>query len=128
MSGKKAKGKRAKSRDLMRNGKRPTVNKLLQKIAVGSVVHIAIDSSVHSGMPETIFQGKTGKVSGRRGRAYEVELMKGNRKVLLVVNSAHLIVKKEKKSDLEKEAKNEKSKKKKAKKIKKEENKMKFKK
>jgi large subunit ribosomal protein L21e len=91
MASKKAIGKRAKSRDLMRQRKkRVSVNKRLQEFPVGSMVHIKIDSSIHSGMPHMRYQGKTGEVTGRRGLAYIIKIKLGNKTNELIVNSAHL--------------------------------------
>ncbi len=93
MSSKKARGKRAKSRDLMKkHGSRVTVNKLLKEFELGSIVHIKIDSSVHSGLPAIIFQGKTGKIKAKKGSCYVVELNKGNKKSEVIVHPAHLIL------------------------------------
>ena len=90
MPNKKAKGKRAKQRDKMKRKERPTVNKLLQHIENGSVVKIKINSSVHSGLPHYRYQGLTGKVSGRKGRAYVVDVKLGNQPRELIIHAAHL--------------------------------------
>ncbi len=91
MACKKAKGKRAKTRSkLTRRCSRATPNRLLREIPLGTTVQIAIDSSVHSGMPHHRFQGKSGIVKGRQGRAYNVELRDGNTLKSLVIGAAHI--------------------------------------
>jgi len=90
MPNKKAKGKRAKQRDKMKRKERPTVNKLLQEIENGAIVKIKINSSVHSGLPHFRYQGLTGKVSGRKGKAYLVDVKLGNQPRELIIHPAHL--------------------------------------
>ncbi|MAG18172.1 MAG: 50S ribosomal protein L21e [Candidatus Diapherotrites archaeon] len=92
MPNKKAKGKRAKTRDKFKSKRKITVNKLLQQIPIGSKVDIRIESSVHSGIPDKKFHGFTGEVIGKQGRAYLVELKKQHAK--LVIGAAHLDVSK----------------------------------
>ena len=93
MTNKKAKGKRSNSRRKMRKrGSKTTVNKLLQKIETGKKVHIKIDSSSHSGLPPTRYQGLSGEVKGKKGSAYIVDVKKGNLDRELIVGPAHLEV------------------------------------
>ncbi len=88
------KGGRAKTRHSLskkpRQRGRPTVNKMLQKFEPGDRVHIAIDPSVHKGMPHRRFNGKTGEVIGKRGSSYIVKV----RNILawrqVIVHPAHL--------------------------------------
>jgi large subunit ribosomal protein L21e len=109
MSSKKAKGKRAKSRDLMKKrGSKPTVNKLLKTFEIGSTVHIKLDSSIHSGLPALIFQGKTGVIKAKKGSCYVVELYKGNKKSEIIVSPAHLLLQEANKLKLKKSVQTEK--------------------
>ncbi|MFH1257113.1 MAG: 50S ribosomal protein L21e [Candidatus Diapherotrites archaeon] len=93
MTNKPAKGKRAKTRNKFtkRHG-RTTVNKLLQDINVGEKVQLVVDSSIHSAMPPRRFHGSTAIVTGKRGRAFIVELKKGRDSAELIVGPAHLNV------------------------------------
>ncbi|HZX19462.1 MAG TPA: 50S ribosomal protein L21e [archaeon] len=89
MASKKAKGKRAHTRDkFKKRGSKATVNKLLQEIPIGTKVDIKVDSSIHSGLPSRRFHGETGTVVSKQGRAFIVELQK--RGTLLVIGAAHL--------------------------------------
>lgn len=91
MAGKKARGKRAKTRaKFTRKGPRPTVNRLLQEIPEGKSVQVEIDPSVHEGMAFRRFQGLTGKVIGRQGSAYKVKLMHGSKPKTIIVGAAHI--------------------------------------
>ena len=93
MASKKARGVNAKTRNLKRGkGSKVSVNKLLLEIPAGAHVQVNIDSSIHSGMPHRRFQGKTGIVSGKQGRAYVVKVRLGEQPCQLTVNPAHLRV------------------------------------
>lgn len=90
----KHKGPRAKSRHIMKKGKRekgkPTVNKLLQKFNEGDLVHVKVDSSVHSGMPYRRFIGKTGVIKAKKGTCYIINVKDMNAKKDIIVHPAHL--------------------------------------
>lgn len=90
MSNKKAIGKRAKQRDTLKRRGRTTVNTMLSDLDKGQTVQININSRIHEGIPFRRFQGKTGKISGKRGRSYVVDLKDGNKAKQLVVHPAHL--------------------------------------
>ncbi|MFH1225506.1 MAG: 50S ribosomal protein L21e [Candidatus Diapherotrites archaeon] len=91
MASKKAKGKRAKSRDKgKRRRTRATVNKKLRNFRKGCKVTLMIDSSIHSGMPPMRYHGLTGTVQGKRGSVFLIELKDGNLSKFLLVHPAHL--------------------------------------
>jgi large subunit ribosomal protein L21e len=88
---KPAKGKRSKTRSkFKRVRKRLTIGAQLADFAVGSKVHVDIDSSVHSGLPDSRFQGLTGTVAGKQGKAFVVEVYQGNQLNKLVTVASHL--------------------------------------
>lgn len=66
------------------------ISKAIQDFEVGQMVHIDIDPSVQKGMPNAKFQGKTGKVLGKRGRAYLLQVTDGNSKKEVISLSQHL--------------------------------------
>jgi len=104
MPSKKAKGKRSNTRHLMRKRtSKVTVNKLLQEIPIGTVVDLKIDSSIHAGLIDTRFHGKTGVVIGKQGSAFVVAVSKGNKDVKLIVGPAHLNISRGVKAKAEKE-------------------------
>jgi large subunit ribosomal protein L21e len=91
MSSKKAKGKRAKTRDkLKRRRPKPTVNALLKELKESASVEIKIDSSIHAGIPHHRFHGRTGKVKKKQGSSYLVEVSDGNKTKTVLVGAAHL--------------------------------------
>ncbi|MBN2127780.1 MAG: hypothetical protein JW703_05360, partial [Candidatus Diapherotrites archaeon] len=101
VSSKKAKGKRAKSRNLMtKKSPKATVNKLLKEIPIGAKVHVKLDPAIHSGLVALIFQGKTGEVIAKKGRCYVIALNKGNKKAEITINPAHLIIQEAKKEKI----------------------------
>ncbi|HDY72655.1 MAG TPA: 50S ribosomal protein L21e [bacterium] len=106
MPNKKAKGKRAKSRHKMKKrGPKVTVNKMLQEIPDGSIVDVHIDSSVHSGLPDKKYKGKTGTVIRKQGTAFLVHVKDGNQDRILVVGPAHLRISKGVQAPVEKDVK-----------------------
>jgi large subunit ribosomal protein L21e len=66
------------------------ISKAIQDFEEGQMVHIDIDPSVQKGMPNAKFQGKTGKVLGKRGRAYLLQVTDGNSKKEVISLSQHL--------------------------------------
>lgn len=93
MASKKARGKRAKTRSLFKRGRKPklSVNKLVQEFGTGQRVIVKIDPGHHRGMPHKRFHGKQGKVVGKQGNAFMVEVKKGSKAMQLFVPAAHLL-------------------------------------
>ena len=84
-------GKRGKTRSkFKRKGSKPTVNTLTKKLEENDTVQVVIDSSQHSGLPDKRYHGITGKITGKRGSAYEVSLKKRNKAAVVVTIAAHL--------------------------------------
>ncbi len=92
MAGKKAKGKRAKTRSKLKRHirEKTTINELIKPIDVGEIVQININSSIHEGMPHKRLHGITGKVVGFQGKTPIVELKDGNKIKKIIVSPAHL--------------------------------------
>ena len=91
---KASKGLRRKTRNIL--GKTPRTKGMspitheFRNFEVGEKVNVVIDPAVHHGMPHMRFQGKTGGVAGKQGRAYVVELKDGNKPKTLVARPEHL--------------------------------------
>ncbi len=90
----KSKGFRSGSRHVLKKsprerGKVP-ITRFLQEFNIGDRVAIDIEPSVHKGMPHPRFQGRVGKVIGKRGRAYIVEVPDMDSKKILIVLPVHL--------------------------------------
>ena len=91
MAGKKARGKRAKTRaKIAAHAQRPTVTRLLRTYNKGDTVQIVINGAMHRGMPFRRFHGLTGTVTGMQGRAVCIDIKQGNQDCELVVNPIHL--------------------------------------
>ena len=85
-------GTRRKTRNKLRRKKRDNspVSWAVKEYPVSSTVHIKIDPSVHKGMPHPKYIGHTGKITEKRGRAYLVEVMDGDKEKHLLVRAEHL--------------------------------------
>ncbi|HID26348.1 MAG: 50S ribosomal protein L21e [Methanosarcinales archaeon] len=66
------------------------ISRAIQEFEIGQMVHIDLDPSVHKGMPNPKFHGRTGKVIGKRGRAYIIEVRDGNAKKEVFALPQHL--------------------------------------
>ncbi len=92
MSGKKAKGKRAKTRSLYRRNVRAktTINEIVKSVKIGDTVQIKTNSSRHEGLPHKRTYGKTGKIVSFQGNAPVVELYDGNKKKKIITDRVHV--------------------------------------
>lgn len=87
----KSKGKlRSHGRKLKKPIRKSGITKYLQEFKIGEKVCIDIDPSHHSGMPLPRFQGRIGKIKGKQGHAYKVEITDGGLTKTLIVDPAHL--------------------------------------
>ncbi|MGC9515383.1 50S ribosomal protein L21e [Methanocrinis sp.] len=90
----KSHGVRKRTRDRLSKSVRARgispVSRAIQDFNDGDMVHIVLDPSIHRGMPNPKFHGKTGKVLGRRGRAYLLEVRDGNAKKTVISLPEHL--------------------------------------
>ena len=91
---KASKGFRVKTRHTLRVSPRnkglPQVTISLRQFAVGEMASIKLDGRIQHGMPHPRYQGKTGLVIGRQGRAFLVEIVEGKKKKTLLVGPEHL--------------------------------------
>ena len=90
----KSRGERRKTRHKLNKTVREKglspVSRAIRQYEAGEMVHIEIDPGVHRGMPNPKFQGKTGRITGTRGRAYLVEVSDGNAIKEITVRPQHL--------------------------------------
>ena len=71
-----------------------SLSKVLVDFEAGQRVDIVIDPGFHKGMPHRRYQGKTGIVTGLRGRAVLVDVSLGNATKSLIIRREHLRVSK----------------------------------
>jgi large subunit ribosomal protein L21e len=69
---------------------RATINKFLQTFKKGDNVIIYHEPSSHKGMPFPMYKGRTGTVTGMRGRSYLVRLQDGGMTKLIISRPEHL--------------------------------------
>lgn len=66
------------------------VSKAVEEYEKGDIVHIDIDPSIQKGMPHPRFDGRTGKVKEKRGRAYIIIVTDKSAKKELSIRPEHL--------------------------------------
>ncbi|RQH03050.1 50S ribosomal protein L21e [Natrarchaeobius oligotrophus] len=62
----------------------------IQQYENGEKVHLKIDPSVHKGRFHPRFDGRTGEVVGKQGKAFKVQIKDGGKEKTLIVTAAHL--------------------------------------
>jgi large subunit ribosomal protein L21e len=62
----------------------------IQEYEDGQKVHLTLDPSVSDGRFHPRFNGHTGTVVGKQGRAFKVEINDGGKDKTLIVRPAHL--------------------------------------
>ncbi len=88
-----SKGYKVKTRKLLKRRGNPGFSDRLLKLeglSKGDKVVIYIDPRFQENMPHRRYHGKIGVIRKRRGKAFEVEVSKGDKKVLLIVPPEHL--------------------------------------
>ena len=90
----KSKGFRSQTRLLLRKrrrerGLRP-LGYLLKEYNPGNKVQILIDPATHKGQPHRRYHGKIGVVLGKRGKAYIIKVMDGNKERKIITLPEHL--------------------------------------
>jgi large subunit ribosomal protein L21e len=90
----KSHGKRRKTRKKFKKRTREKglspISRAIQAFEPEQSVHIDIDPSVHRGMPDAKFNGMTGKVIGKSGRAYIVMVRDGGKMKQVFARAEHL--------------------------------------
>ncbi len=81
------------SKTVRARGISPVV-RAIQDFQVGDKVHIILDPSIHKGMPNPKFHGRTGEVIGTRGRAFLLKVTDGNASKTIISLPEHLTAQK----------------------------------
>jgi len=71
-----------------------SVSRYFQEFADGEMVGLKINSSIQHGRFFPRFHGMTGKINGKKGACYCVEIKDGDKEKSLYVHPIHLIKKK----------------------------------
>ncbi|MFA6268442.1 MAG: 50S ribosomal protein L21e [archaeon] len=84
-------GKRGKTRSkFKKSSPKVSVNDIMQEFAIGEKVQVVADSSYHAGLPHKSFHGLTGAITGKRGEAYIIDVMKGNQPLTVITTPVHI--------------------------------------
>ena len=86
----KSHGPRRRTREKFRRSIRTPINEFLKHFEIGDKVVIKINSSSLNGMPFRRFQGLSGEVVRKRGRAYLVEIKDGDKVKTIISKPEHL--------------------------------------
>ena len=91
---KASKGFRVKTRHTLRvrprNKGLPQITSSLRAFTIGEKAIVKLDGRVQSGMCHPRYQGKTGTVVAKQGRAFLVEIVEGKKVKKLLVTPEHL--------------------------------------
>ena len=91
---KRSKGQRQGTRSILRRGRhergRVNISRIMHDYAEGDRVAIVLDGGQQMGMPHRRFQGRTGFIQGRQGKAWVVSVKDGNMKKTVVARPEHL--------------------------------------
>jgi large subunit ribosomal protein L21e len=89
---KKSRGPRRGTRNKLRQkpSVRPSITKFMRTYKEGDQVIIYQEPSSQKGMPFIRYKGRVGKIVGKRGESYLVEIKLGNVKKTLISRPEHL--------------------------------------
>lgn len=91
---KKSKGSRQGTRTIMSRSKtersRLNISRVIHDYSEGDRVAIVIDGGQQMGMPHRRFQGKTGFIEGKQGKAWVVSVKDGNMLKTVIARPEHL--------------------------------------
>jgi len=85
----KSHGPRRRTRAKLRKTTRMKVSQFMKEFSIGDNVAIKIESGVQK-MPFRRFHGITGKVIGKRGRAYIIQIKDGKKLKKIITKPEHL--------------------------------------
>ncbi len=92
---KSSKGSRSRTRGVLTKKVReqglPPITRFLQTFEVGQQVVVRLEASDPHGQPHPRYQGRTGTVIERVGRAYRLEFLDGRKRKELIANPVHLV-------------------------------------
>ncbi len=91
---KASKGARRRTRGVFQKRARERglspITRIFQRFEVGEQASVNIDPSIHKGQPHVRFHGRTGTVTGSRGKAYLLKVRMGGKLKEIVVRPEHL--------------------------------------
>lgn len=84
------KGTRGKLSNSARERGTSPPQRAIQEYEAGEKVHLHIDPSVRGGRFHPRFNGHTGEVIGKQGRAFKVQINDGGKEKVIIAKAAHL--------------------------------------
>ena len=91
---KRSKGQRQGTRTILRRGRhqrgRVNISRIMHDYSEGDRVAIVLGGGQQMGMPHRRFQGRTGFIQGRQGKAWVVAVKDGNMQKTVVARPEHL--------------------------------------
>lgn len=91
----KSRGKRSETRQKLRKNIRdrgkPPIKNITQDFSEGKKVSISINPSVPEGQPHPKFHGNVGKITGKQGRAYVIDIREGGKIKKVISRPEHLV-------------------------------------
>lgn len=67
-----------------------SISRYLQEFSSGDRVSLNIEPSIHKGLFEPKYQGKSGIIVGKQGKCYQVEIKDHSKTKRLVIHPVHL--------------------------------------
>jgi large subunit ribosomal protein L21e len=86
----KSHGPHRRTREKFRRTGLTPISRYIKQFEIGDRVVIEINSSSQKGLPFKRFQGLSGKVIKKRGRAFIVEIKDGNKTKKVITPAEHL--------------------------------------
>jgi len=87
-------GLRRKTRGKFRKDKKDkgkiSLRAFFQTFKPGDIVHLTVEPAIHKGLYHPRFIGKTGVVTGKTGRCYEVKINDFKKEKTVIVHPVHL--------------------------------------
>ena len=91
---KASKGLRRRSRNILRKSPRhrgiPPADRIIRKFEEGDSVSIRVEPSIRDGAPHIRFQGRTGRIIGKQGKAYKILIHDGGKEKIILSDAVHL--------------------------------------
>ncbi len=84
------KGTRGKLSNHPRDRGTSPPQRAIQEFEVGQKVHLTLDPSVSDGRFHPRFNGHTGEITGKQGRAFTVSIVDGGKEKSIIARPAHL--------------------------------------
>ena len=69
---------------------RLNITRIMYEYTIGDSVAIVLDGGQQGGMPHRRFQGRTGKITGKQGVAWVIDVKDGNMMKTVVARPEHL--------------------------------------